>query len=80
VKRANKKLPADQQIPHWTPHQLRHAALSAIELERGILVAQEAGGHSTPSTTAIYTHRELEKQHRLASIRTNPFVSDISEH
>ena len=73
---ANRSLPADQQIPYWTPHQLRHAALSAIELEKGILVAQEAGGHATPSTTAIYVHRELEKQHRLAEERKSPFAPE----
>jgi integrase len=76
IERANRSLPAEQQIARWTPHQLRHAALSAIELEKGILVAQEAGGHATPSTTAIYVHRELEKQHRLAEERKSPFEPD----
>ncbi len=31
--RANRSLPAAERIPHWTPYQLRHAAVTEIALE-----------------------------------------------
>ena len=51
IQRANRSLPPEQQIPHWTPHQLRHAALAAIELEKGIAAVKrsiEAFGFTQP--------------------------------
>ena len=73
IETANKTLPDDEKIPHWTPYQLRHSASSAMEVEEGIDEAQALLGHTTPNTTARYNHRQLEKLKELARNRKNVF-------
>jgi integrase len=42
---ANKRLPDNEQIPHWTPYQLRHAAITDIALQTGSLdIARAVAG------------------------------------
>jgi integrase len=66
IEKANRQLPEDQQIPNWTPYDLRRAGLSAISVEIGGEAAQAIAGHTHESTTAIYLKREAEKLTKLA--------------
>ena len=43
--KANKEREKDDRIKHWTPYQLRHAAISRIVLEEGVDVARAIAGH-----------------------------------
>jgi integrase len=76
IPRANRQLPIDQRIPEWTPYELRHSAASAISVELGGDAATSQLGHTSPTTTAIYLHREIEKLTKLAVKREkhNPFL------
>jgi len=52
-------------LPHWTPYQLRHAALTRIRAARGIEAAKAIGGHSNTIVTEGYSRqaeRELARQ------------------
>ena len=71
--KANKNLPEGEQIPHWTPYQIRHTAATAMELEAGLDEAQALLDHSSADTTKRYTHGRLEKLKELARNRQNPF-------
>jgi len=59
--RANKTLPPDQQIPHWTPYQLRHAAVTEITLENdgNLDVARAVAGQKSIAVTQGYNHADL---------------------
>jgi integrase len=47
---------------HWHPHQLRHAAATAIRREFGLEAAQIALGHSSALVTeAVYAERDMQK-------------------
>jgi integrase len=74
IKKANKTLPPDQQIPHWTPYQLRHTAATAMELEQGLDEAQALLDHSSADTTRRYAHARLQKLKELALHRIDPFA------
>jgi integrase len=52
------------QIPHWTPHQLRHARGTLVRERHGLEAAQAALGHSRLASTQIYAQKlaELAKQ------------------
>jgi len=75
IKKANKRLPKEEQIPYWTPYELRHSAASAIDVELKGDAAQLMCGHTSPTTTATYLHREVEKLMKIALEREahNPF-------
>jgi len=75
IEKANRRLPVDQQIPRWTPYELRHSAASAISVELGGEAATTQLGHTSATTTAIYLHREIEKLTKLAveRMKHNPF-------
>ena len=77
IAKQNRRLPVDQQIPEWTPYELRHSAASAISVELGGEAATSQLGHTSPTTTAIYLHREIEKLTKLALERENhnPFMA-----
>jgi len=75
IDKGNRTLPKDNQIPHWTPYQLRHSASSAMEIEEdGIDKAQALLGHSSPKMTAKYNHRQIEKMKEMARNRKNVFA------
>jgi integrase len=59
--RAQEDLPP---IPHWTPHQLRHARGTLVRERHGLEAAQAALGHSRLASTQIYAQKlaELAKQ------------------
>ena len=73
IQQANKRLPADEQIPDWTPYQIRHTAATAMELEVGLDEAQALLDHSSADMTKRYAHARLKKLKELARNRTNPF-------
>ncbi|MBK9129953.1 MAG: tyrosine-type recombinase/integrase [Phycisphaerales bacterium] len=43
-------------IEPWSPHQVRHAALSEIRKRFGLEAAQAVGGHACLPMTEVYTH------------------------
>jgi integrase len=66
IEKANRRLPEEQLIPKWTPYELRHSGASAISVELGGEAVQLTMGHTSPTTTALYLHREVEKMTKLA--------------
>jgi len=77
INQANKILPDKEKIPHWTPYQLRHAAASAMGIEEdGIDKAQALLGHTSPNTTARYSHRQLLKTKEMARNRKDIFAEE----
>jgi integrase len=46
-------------IPHWHPHQLRHAHATEVRRRFGLEAAQVALGHSQANVTEIYAERNL---------------------
>ena len=58
---ANKQLPENEQIPSWTPYQLRHAAITDIVLRTGKLdVARAVAGQKSISVTQGYNHADVQ--------------------
>ena len=61
IKIANRHLPDDEQIPHWTPYQLRHAAITDIALQTGKLdIARAVAGQKSISVTQGYNHADVK--------------------
>jgi integrase len=58
---ANKFLPKSEQIQHWTPYQLRHAAVTAITLETGS-VCKVAGSYTHPTKKDLFRLQPLALQ------------------
>ncbi|UCD27581.1 MAG: tyrosine-type recombinase/integrase [Planctomycetota bacterium] len=48
-------------IPHWSPNQLRHNALTRFRQQFGLDGAQVIGGHTKSDTTEIYAELDLKK-------------------
>jgi integrase len=46
-------------IPHWHPHQLRHAHATEVRRRFGLEAAQVALGHSEAKVTEVYAERDL---------------------
>lgn len=60
-------------VPKWTPHQLRHLAVTLMARAHGMEMARRAVGHTTIDTTAIYTHAELADRAAVAlAMRAHP--------
>ena len=51
IKKGNKVLPSEEQIPNWFPYLLRHTAATETELEHGDTDAQALLGHKSVNTT-----------------------------
>jgi integrase len=51
---------AGHEIPHWHPHQIRHARERIVEREFGIEGARAALAHASLDATRIYSARDLE--------------------
>jgi integrase len=45
----------------WTPHQLRHAAATAIRKQYGIEISRIILGHSTAFTTEVYAEADRDQ-------------------
>lgn len=48
-------------VPHWHPHQLRHAAATEIRKEAGLDAARAVLGHRSPAITETYAEIDLGK-------------------
>jgi integrase len=46
-------------IPHWHPHQLRHAHATEVRRQFGLEAAQVSLGHSQAQITEVYAERDL---------------------
>jgi integrase len=73
IRKVNKTLPVDEQIPNWTPYQLRHAAGTAAEKAEGLDKAQALLGHKTANVTKRYAHGQLTIAEQMARKWINPF-------
>jgi len=73
IQKANKSLPPEEQIPDWTPYQIRHTAATAMEQAEGLDEAQALLDHSSADMTKRYAHARLRKLKELARNRVNPF-------
>jgi integrase len=60
IKKANQMLPVEKQIPHWTPYQLRHSAITQIAAKYGLDVARAVAGQKTISVTQRYNHSDVQ--------------------
>jgi len=50
-----------QGLTRWTPYQLRHTVLTAIERSHGLIQASLVAGHASAKITdSVYTHRDQE--------------------
>ena len=76
IAKGNKVLPDSEQIPHWFPYQLRHAAATEMELAHGDTNAQALLGHRTVNTTKRYSKAQLTQREKLARNRRNPSESE----
>ena len=76
VQKANKNLPAEEQITDWTPYAVRHTAATMMELEAGLDEAQALLDHSSADMTRRYAHARLRKLKELARNRVNPFDTE----
>jgi len=74
IKKANKILPADQQIEMWFPYQIRHSTATFIEETEGLDVAQSVLGHTSANTTKRYAKARQKIQKRNAMKQENPFA------
>jgi integrase len=74
IAKANRQLPVEEQIPHWFPYQLRHAAITMTSLVHGKDAAQALAGHTSAVMTDNYDHSQLRKREKLARKRRNPFT------
>jgi integrase len=73
IKKANRRLPDGEKIPHWYPYQLRHSASTATELAHGDENAQALLGHTSVNMTKRYTKTQKTRREALARKRINPF-------
>jgi len=62
IMQANRSLPQDQQIPHWTPYQLRHAGVTELVAENDgdLGVARAVAGQKSINVTQRYNHADLK--------------------
>ena len=52
----------------WHPHQLRHAAATAIRKQFGIESAQHVLGHASPNMTLVYAEKNSEVARHVAAV------------
>ena len=71
---ANRSLPPDQQIPHWTPYQLRHAGVTELTLENdgNLDVARAVAGQRSLAIAQGYNHADLKIAIEQAKKRKRP--------
>jgi integrase len=46
-------------VPEWTPHQLRHTALTRARKEFGLEASSTFGGHRNMNVTEIYAEKNM---------------------
>jgi integrase len=57
---ANKSLPDGEKIPHWTPYQLRHTAITEMTLQTSLDTARAVAGQKTIAVTQGYNHADVK--------------------
>lgn len=57
----------EQPIPHWTPHQLRHARATLVRETHGLEAAQAVLGHARLDATQLYAAKQMALARRVAS-------------
>ena len=53
-------------VPHWSPNQLRHSALTERRAKEGVEAAQLMGNHKNVQITEIYAEKDIAKALELA--------------
>jgi integrase len=53
-------------VPHWHPHQLRHAVATQLRKRYGLEVAQVMLGHATLTAAQIYAAKNIELAAKVA--------------
>lgn len=48
-------------VPHWTPHQLRHARATEIRKEYGLETARVILGHRSAAVTEVYAELDISR-------------------
>lgn len=82
IKAANGRLGDDEErIPHWTPYQLRHAAVTEITLENNgnCDVARAVAGQKSIKVTQRYNHADVKVAIEQAKKRTAKFGKKKNE-
>jgi len=61
IVRANRSLPDDWKIPHWTPYQLRHTGVTELTYENdgNLDVARAVAGQRSLAIAQGYNHADL---------------------
>ena len=54
-------------VPEWTPHQLRHTALTRARKEFGLEASSTFGGHRNMNVTEIYAEKNMALADRVAA-------------
>jgi integrase len=57
IDRANRH---GEEIPHWTPHQVRHQVATEVRAQYGLEASRNVLGHSDPGITLLYAERDLQ--------------------
>jgi len=75
---ANRSLPDDQKIPHWTPYQLRHAGVTELTFENdgNVDVARAVAGQRSLAVAQGYNHADLKIAIEQAKKRKRPPEND----
>lgn len=59
IEAANRTLPDDEKIPHWTPYQLRHTGITEIALQHDLETAKAIAGQKSLKVTQGYFHGDV---------------------
>ena len=70
---ANAKLSNGEKIPHWTPYQLRHTAITELVKTDGVDVARATAGQKSINVTLGYNHADDDIATQAALKRHNIF-------
>lgn len=54
-------------VPYFTPHEIRHGAITRAAEAHGVLAAQRLANHSSAATTARYLHTDDDAAYRVAA-------------
>ncbi|MGC8560909.1 MAG: tyrosine-type recombinase/integrase [Phycisphaerae bacterium] len=60
------ELPESERVPHWHPHQLRHAAATRIRKQYGLDAARAVLGHKSLAITEVYAEQDATKAEEVA--------------
>ena len=66
IEAARKEGTKPKTVPMWTPHQLRHTALTRARKEFGLEASSTFGGHKKMNVTEIYAEKNMALADRVA--------------